>query len=403
MAELPLDLLRRGERRRAAYATDPLTTRGRFHAEDEDPLRSPFQRDRDRIIHSNAFRRLKHKTQVFVRHEGDHYRTRLTHSLEVAQVARSLARPLGLDEDLAEALALAHDLGHPPFGHAGERALNNALAAHGGFDHNAQSLRVVTELERRYPRFDGLNLSFETLEGLAKHNGPLIGAQAEREPLAWAVTAFPQHAALDLSLFAGLEAQVAAVSDDIAYDCHDLEDGLRAGLIALDELREVALTAPILAAIDAEYPQLDAARRVHELIRRLISLLIFDVLGETARRIEAACVASADDVRRAGRDLAGFSPGLGEAEAALKRFLFARLYRSDAVLVPVRQAERLVLDLFEAYSAEPGRMPDGWGRDLAESDVDAGARRIGDYIAGMTDRYAVSEHRRLFDATPDLG
>jgi dGTPase len=403
MAELPLDLLRRGERRRAAYATDPLATRGRFHAEDEDPLRSPFQRDRDRIIHSNAFRRLKHKTQVFVRHEGDHYRTRLTHSLEVAQVARSLARPLGLDEDLAEALALAHDLGHPPFGHAGERALNNALAAHGGFDHNAQSLRVVTELERRYPRFDGLNLSFETLEGLAKHNGPLIGAQAEREPLAWAVTAFPQHAALDLSLFAGLEAQVAAVSDDIAYDCHDLEDGLRAGLIALDELREVALTAPILAAINGEYPQLDAARRVHELIRRLISLLIFDVLGETARRIEAADVASADDVRRAGRDLAGFSAGLGEAEAALKRFLFARLYRSDAVLVPVRQAERLVLDLFEAYSAEPGRMPDGWGRDLAESDVDAGARRIGDYIAGMTDRYAVSEHRRLFDATPDLG
>ena len=265
MTGLPVHLLRGGERWRAAYASDPTASRGRVHAEPQDPLRSPFQRDRDRVIHSNAFRRLKHQTQVFVHHEGDHFRTRLTHSLEVAQIARSIARPLGLDEDLAEALALAHDLGHPPFGHAGERALDQALAPSGGFDHNAQSLRVVTTLERRYAAFDGLNLTWETLEGRVKHNGPLT---ADAEPVLRAHAGAPLPSDLDLRIFAGLEAQVASISDDIAYDCHDLEDGLRAGLIVIRDLENVAATAPILNEIRATYPALDAGRQIHELVRR---------------------------------------------------------------------------------------------------------------------------------------
>nr|MBA3520158.1 dNTP triphosphohydrolase [Hyphomicrobiales bacterium] len=341
-------------------------------------------------------------------HEGDHFRTRLTHTLEVAQIARSIARPLGLDEDLAEALALAHDLGHTPFGHAGERALDQALGPHEGFDHNAQSLRVVTELERRYPLFDGLNLTWETLEGLAKHNGPLtdragraLGAD-DGGGLPYAIRAFGEQTDLELHAFPSLEAQIAAVSDDIAYDCHDLEDGLRAGLLSIDDLNAQQLTAEILAAIRAEFSSLDAARTMHELIRRVIAGMIADVLAETLRRVDAANVRSADDVRAAGAPLAGFSSRLSEADRALKRFLFDNLYRHDAVMRPVRLAEALVADLFDALTAKPELMPEDWRRDLDPGDAFRTARRVADYIAGMTDRYAISEHERLFDATPDL-
>jgi dGTPase len=405
MPGLPLDLLRRGERWRAPYASDPAASRGRIHAEPEDPLRSSFQRDRDRVVHSNAFRRLMHKTQVFVQHEGDHFRTRLTHTLEVAQIARSIARPLGLDEDLAEALALAHDLGHPPFGHAGERALDRALARHGGFDHNAQSLRVVAELERRYPLFDGLNLTWETHEGLVKHNGPVLApAGAESSGgFPGALPACAERQDLELALFAGLEAQVAAISDDIAYDCHDLEDGLRAGLVRLSDLQEQELAGKLLAVIAADHPRLDPARTVHALIRRMITAMIGDVLAEAGARIAAAGVASADEARRAGRALVGFSPALAEPEAALKGFLHDRVYRHPTVMEPVRRAEALVAELFDAFAADPTLMPGEWGRGLDSADPAGVARRVADYVAGMTDRYAVSEHRRLFDATPDLG
>ena len=409
MAGVPEQLLRRGERWRAPYASDPAASRGRLHAEPDDPLRSPFQRDRDRIIHSNAFRRLKHKTQVFVHHEGDHFRTRLTHSLEVAQIARSLARPLGLDEDLAEALALAHDLGHPPFGHAGERALDDALVAFDGFDHNAQSLRVVTALERRYPDFDGLNLSWETLEGLVKHNGPLLDEQGRAigahtgGALPFAIRDFQERMDLDLHAFASLEAQAAAISDDIAYDCHDLEDGLRAGLVVPADLEGLAATAPILDAILREHPGLETTRIIHELVRRLITVMIRDVLAETARRLEASGVETAEDVRRAGETLVCFSAELSGAEAALKRFLSEKVYRSETVMRPVRLAEAMIADLFDAFTADPATMPGEWGRGLEPSDAHRTARCAADYIAGMTDRYAVSEHARLFDETPDLG
>ena len=401
MAELPHDLLRGGERWRAPYSADPAASRGRVHAEPHDPLRSDFQRDRDRIVHSNAFRRLMHKTQVFIQHEGDHFRTRLTHSLEVAQITRSIARPLGLDEDLAEALALAHDLGHPPFGHAGERALNEALAPYEGFDHNAQSLRVVTVLERRYAAFDGLNLTWEAHEGLTKHNGPVldadgsaVGAYAGRG-LPHAISAFQAEQDLELALFGGLEAQVAAISDDIAYDCHDLEDGLRAGLIGLEELEAVAVVGPTLRELRSDSAGLEPARAVHELIRRLISLMIHDVLSETARRIAKTGVRDAEDVRRAGQALASFSAPLASAEAELKRFLFERVYRSAAVLRPVRHAETVVRELFDAFLAEPRLMPGDWGHRQERLDAFERARGVADYVAGMTDRYATAEHARL--------
>ena len=401
MAEPPHDLLRRGERWRAPYSADPATSRGRVHAE-PDPLRSAFQRDRDRIVHSHAFRRLMHKTQVFVHNEGDHFRTRLTHTLEVAQIARSIARPLGLDEDLAEALALAHDLGHPPFGHAGERALDQALSDHEGFDHNAQSLWVVTALERRYPTFDGLNLTWEAHEGLVKHNGPVLDAQGRAigryagGVLPHAIRVLRERQDLELDRPAGLEAQVAAISDDIAYDCHDLEDGLRAELITLGGLQEQPLIAPILEAVHADFPRLEPARAMHELIRHMIAAMIRDVLAEAARRIAEAGVRSIEDVRRAGEALIRFSPELARSEAALKLFLFDNVYRSDPVLRPARLAEALVADLFEAFFADPALMPDDWGRGLDSDDAFGRARRVADYIAGMTDRYATTEHVRLF-------
>ena len=393
---------------RAPYACDPLQSRGRLHAEPASKGRSPFRRDCDRIIHSTAFRRLKHKTQVFVFDEGDHYRTRLTHTLEVAQVARALARALDLDEDLAEALALAHDLGHPPFGHAGERALDECLSVYGGFDHNAQTLRVVTTLERHYPGFDGLNLTWETLEGLVKHNGPLT--DKDGKPLGrYRVHGIPEtirqyvrQQNLELWSFASVEAQVAAFADDIAYDAHDIDDGLRAELFSLDDIAAVALPGKIIADIRAAFPALDSARLVHEFVRRLIGLLIEDVIAETRRRLAALAPGSADDVRRAPAAVVAFSPATAEAERLIKGFLETRMYRHARIQRVMNEAAGVVRDLFARYSARPDDLPAEWKEGLAGTDKAAGARRIADFIAGMTDRYALAEHARLFDSTPEL-
>ncbi|MFY9771501.1 MAG: deoxyguanosinetriphosphate triphosphohydrolase [Xanthobacteraceae bacterium] len=393
---------------RAPYACDPDLSRGRLYPEPPSMSRSAFRRDCDRVIHATAFRRLKHKTQVFVFDEGDHYRTRLTHTLEVAQVARALARRLRLDEDLAEALALAHDLGHPPFGHAGERALDSCLSAFGGFDHNAQTLRVVTVLERRYPAFDGLNLTWETLEGLVKHNGPLTdraGAPLEhyqRHGVPVFILDYCRAQDLQLWSFAGAEAQVAAVADDIAYDAHDLDDGLRAKLFELEEIIAVPLAGRIVAAIRADHPNLDHDRLVHELIRRLIGLLIDDVVSESTGRLAALKPHSADDVRRATAPVAAFSREVGEEDRAIKSFLRPRMYRHPRVMKVMDQAADVVRDLFARYGARPQDMPAEWGEGLAGLDEAARARHIADFIAGMTDRYALAEHARLFDSTPEL-
>ncbi len=393
---------------RAPYACDSEGSRGRLHAEPASKSRSAFRRDCDRVIHATAFRRLKHKTQVFVFDEGDHYRTRLTHTLEVAQVARALARRLQLDEDLAEALALAHDLGHPPFGHAGERALDSCLSAFGGFDHNAQTLRVVTVLERRYPDFDGLNLTWETLEGLVKHNGPLIdraGAPLARyrgHGVPAFILDYCQRQDLQLWSFAGAEAQVAAVADDIAYDAHDLDDGLRAKLFELDEIVAVPLPGRIADAIRADHPNLDGDRLVHELIRRLIGLLIDDVVAESAGRLAALKPNSAEDVRRAAAPVGAFSPAVAEQDRAIKSFLQPRMYRHPRVMKMMDQAAEVVRALFARYSARPSDLPTEWSEGLAALDEAARARHIADFIAGMTDRYALAEHGRLFDSTPEL-
>jgi len=393
---------------RAPYACDPGASRGRLHPEPPSKGRSPFRRDCDRIIHSTAFRRLKHKTQVFVFDEGDHYRTRLTHTLEVAQIARALARALALDEDLAEALALAHDLGHPPFGHAGERALDERLAAFGGFDHNAQTLRVVTALERHYPAFDGLNLTWETLEGLVKHNGPLTdrgGRPLERYRAHGVPETILQYAKLqDLQLwsFPSVEAQVATVADDIAYDAHDIDDGLRADLFALEDIAALTLPRKIVANIRAAYPSLDAGRLVHEFIRRLIGLLIEDVVAETGRRLAVLAPASADAVRLAAAPVAGFSPAIGKADREIKDFLKAHMYRHARVMRVMDEAASVVRDLFARYDAHPDDLPAEWREGLGDVDDAARARRIADFIAGMTDRYALAEHARLFDSTPEL-
>ncbi|CCD98732.1 deoxyguanosinetriphosphate triphosphohydrolase [Bradyrhizobium sp. STM 3809] len=379
---------------RAPYSCDPDRSRGRLFAEPPSRTRSPFRRDCDRVIHSTAFRRLKHKTQVFVFHEGDHYRTRLTHSLEVAQIARALARQLGLDEDLTETLALAHDLGHPPFGHAGERALNRCMAEHGGFDHNAQTLRIVTSFEQRYPDFDGLNLTWESLEGIVKHNGPLQG------PVPAGIAEFNARFDLELWSYASLEAQVAALADDIAYDAHDIDDGLRAGLFTVDDLKEVPLLAAMIAEIDRHYPSLDDIRRGAELVRELISYLIAAVATEAQRRIERAKPVSPHDVRRQAGPLVAFAPDVAEHEATIKAFLWQRMYRHERVMRVMRDAERIVADLFGRYQQDAATLPAGWLDDCAgEGDR---ARRISHFIAGMTDRFALTEHHRLFDSTPDL-
>jgi dGTPase len=394
---------------RSVYACDPEHSRGRLFAEPPSKTRSPFRRDCDRVIHSTAFRRLKHKTQVFVFHEGDHYRTRLTHSLEVAQIARALARQFGLDEDLTEALALAHDLGHPPFGHAGERALDACMQAHGGFDHNAQTLRVVTSLEHRYPEFDGLNLTWETLEGIVKHNGPLVersGAAVGRyrgHGIPSGISDYTRTYDLELWSFASLEAQVAAIADDIAYDAHDIDDGLRAGLFTVDDLKIMPLTAAIIADIAGHYPDLDDDRRGAELVRELISYLIGAVVSESRSRLQAAKPNSVDDVRHHGEVLIAFSPGAAQAEAEIKSFLKQRMYRHPRVMHVMGDAEQILFDLFARYQKVPGDLPPEWLPPGAEAETETErARRIGNFIAGMTDRFALTEHQRLFDSTPDL-
>ncbi len=393
-------------RPRAAWAADPARSRGRLHPEEPSPTRNEFRRDCDRVIHSTAFRRLKHKTQVFVSHEGDHFRTRLTHTLEVTQIARALARGLGLDEDLAEALALAHDLGHPPFGHAGERALDRCMSAFGGFDHNAQSLVIVTRLERRYAGFDGLNLTWETLEGIVKHNGPLIDAAGK--PVARyaargvpeAILDYSRRQDLELSSYASAEAQIAAIADDIAYDAHDLDDGLRAGMFGIDELASLPAVKDILAQVRARYGEIERPRLVNELTRRLIARMIEDVITESDRRAAALALRSSDDVRKAGKPVAGFSETAAAVDRAIKDFLTPHLYRHKKVLDTMGQAEGVVSALFGHFVRHAADLPPEWRMDTA--DERARARRIADFIAGMTDSFALDQHRRFFDSTPDL-
>lgn len=372
------------------YACSAEESRGRVHPEPESAMRSPFQRDRDRIIHSTAFRRLKHKTQVFVAHEGDHYRTRLTHSLEVAQIARTIARALHLDEDLAEAVALAHDLGHTPFGHAGEEALDEVMAPFGGFSHNDQTLRVLTRLERRYAEFDGLNLTWETLEGTVKHNGPVTDPPPT-------IREYDSSHPLELSTWPSAEAQVAALADDIAYNNHDIDDGLRAGLFAPADLEPVPLVGPVFAEVQARWPGLDDTRLAHEAVRRLIDRMVCDCLEESRRRLEESRARSADDIRRLGRPVIAFSEAMQRNDRALKDFLFERMYRHWRVNRMTSKARRVVQELFRALVAEPQCLPNEWRQEADGAGTPRSARVVADYIAGMTDNFALDEHRRLCD------
>jgi dGTPase len=375
----------------AAYACRPEESRGRLHTEPESPSRSVFQRDRDRIIHCSAFRRLQYKTQVFVYHEGDHYRTRLTHSLEVAQIARSIARRLGLNEDLAEALSLAHDLGHTPFGHAGEEALNDVMKEFGGFRHNDQTLRVLTKLEHRYAGFDGLNLTWETLEGIAKHNGPVKG---ELTPT---LADYAQQHDLELATWPSAEAQVAALADDIAYDNHDTDDGLRAELFAILDLTQVPLLGAIFTEVDRTYPGVDDSRLIHEAIRRLIDRMVGDVVEESQRRIAALKAKSAADIRRHSAPVIAFSDKMREQERGLRRFLFERMYRHYRVNRMASKARRIVQEMFRLLLDEPQILPPEWQSQAKGAGTRETARVVADYIAGMTDRFALDEHYRLFD------
>jgi len=380
----------------AAYATKPEETHGRLHPEPEHSMRSAFQRDRDRIIHSTAFRRLTHKTQVFVYHEGDHYRTRLTHSLEVAQIARTISRALGLEEDLAETLALAHDLGHTPFGHAGEEALDAEMTRFGGFSHNDQTLRILTRLERRYAEFDGLNLTWESLEGTVKHNGPLRGAGIDR-PVSPTIAEYDRCHPLALDLFPSAEAQVAALADDIAYNNHDIDDGLRAGLFLVSDLTEVPLVGPVFGLVAAQYPGIEEPRLIHEAIRRLIDLMVGDLIVETRSRIAASRVDSAEAVRGLGSPVVSFSAEMRRNDRAFKDFLLERMYRHYRVNRMSSKARRVVHDLFALYLAEPQCLPSEWRELAAGPDDQQTARVAADYLAGMTDRFALDEHHRLFD------
>ena len=383
----------------APYAVDTRASRGHRIEEAPSPTRTPYARDRDRILHSTAFRRLNYKTQVFVYHEGDHYRSRLTHSLEVAQIARSIARSLRVDEDLTEAIALAHDLGHPPFGHAGERALDAAMGNAGGFDHNAQSLRVVTKLERKYGSFDGLNLTWETLEGLVKHNGPLLGRD---KPVPEPILDYCATQDLELDTYPSLEAQIAALADDIAYNAHDIDDGYRARCFTFAELDDVPIAGRLLAEVDAAHPGLDATRRLYELTRRLITALVNDAIAETRTRLACLQPESADAVRRAGIATVAFSDAMVSELVGLRAFLFARVYRHPRVMHVMGDAEDVVVELFQRYASDPGTLPPEWQEEARRYDERSYARHVADFIAGQTDRYALAEHRRLFDATPDL-
>jgi dGTPase len=376
----------------APYATTAEGSRGRLYDEDDSTHRSPYQRDRDRIIHSSAFRRLKHKTQVFVEHEGDYYRTRLTHSIEVAQVARTIARTLGLNEDLAEAIALAHDLGHTPFGHTGEDALAEVMAPYGGFDHNAQAIKIVTSLERHYADFDGLNLTWETLEGIAKHNGPVTGA------VPYALAEYCAIHDLELHTHASAEAQVAALADDIAYNNHDLMDGLRAGLFTEKQIRELPLIDKCFAAVDTRWPGLDADRRQHEALRRVFGIMVEDVLRESAQILERAGPTSAAEIRNMGTQMIRFSRPLWEDLNIIRKFFFDNMYRHWQVRRMRRKAGIVVRELFDVFMDDTGLMPDEWRREANFAGEGEGAARvIADYIAGMTDRYALTEWQRLFD------
>ncbi len=381
----------------APVRTDHANSRGRLHPEPESGTRTAFQRDRDRIIHSGAFRRLKHKTQVFVYHEGDYYRTRLTHSIEVAQIARSVSRALGLDEDLAEALALAHDLGHTPFGHAGEEVLNRKMAGQGGFDHNAQTLRVLTKLEARYAEFDGLNLTWECLEGVVKHNGPLAGGDVPS-----AIAEYCGQQDLELSSWPGAEAQVAAMADDIAYNNHDIDDGLRAGLFRIEDLLDVPLVGPIINEITATYPDLARSRLIHETVRRMIGAMVEDLLAESVRRFQSDRPGNVEDVRWLGRPLVTFSQTMQQHDKALKDFLRQHMYRHYKVNRMTSKARRVVAELFDLYVAEPECLPGEWQAQIKQAGQDQTGRVVTDFIAGMTDRYALEQHSRLFDISSQV-
>lgn len=391
----------------APFACQPDASRGRLWPERLSSFRSPYQRDRDRIIHSSAFRRLKHKTQVFVEHEGDYYRTRLTHTIEVAQVARTIAGVLGLNTDLAEAVALAHDLGHTPFGHTGEDAMERLMAPYGGFDHNAQALRIVTRLERHYADFDGLNLSWETLEGIAKHNGPVTGPNADRKhdgPLPYALAEVNAQWDLELDTHASAEAQVAAIADDVAYSHHDLHDGLRSGLFTEADLMELPVTGPAFDEVDRTYPGLDKMRRRHEALRRVFGRMVEDVIAVAQNRLTSAQPKSVDDIRHMGTTIIRFSKPLYQDLKAVRSFLFHRMYRAPSVMAVRAEVTRMVDDLFPLFLKQPALLPQEWQADVAAArDETQLARTVADYVAGMTDRFAIQEHARLFgQAAPDL-
>ena len=384
----------------APFACQPDASRGRLWPERLSSFRSPYQRDRDRIIHSSAFRRLKHKTQVFVEHEGDYYRTRLTHTIEVAQVARTIAGVLGLNTDLAEAVALAHDLGHTPFGHTGEDAMERLMAPYGGFDHNAQALRIVTKLERHYADFDGLNLTWETLEGIAKHNGPVTGPNADKKhdgPLPYALAEVNAQWDLELDTHASAEAQVAAIADDVAYSHHDLHDGLRSGLFTEADLMELPVTGPAFEEVDRLYPDLDNMRRRHEALRRVFGRMVEDVIAVAQNRLTSAQPKSVDDIRHMGTTIIRFSKPLYQDLKAVRSFLFHRMYRAPSVMAVRAEVTRMIDDLFPLFLRQPDLLPPEWQADVAAAtDETHLARTVADYVAGMTDRFAIQEHQRLF-------
>jgi dGTPase len=385
----------------APYACRSEETRGRLFKEPESATRSCFQRDRDRIIHSAAFRRLQYKTQVFVNHEGDFFRTRLTHSLEVSQIARSVCRYLSLNEDLAEALALAHDLGHPPFGHAGEDALDEEMQPFGGFDHNAQSLKTVTSLEERYADFDGLNLTWETLEGVVKHNGPLLGPNVPEwkkgKPIAQPILDYNARHDLGLETFASAEAQIAALADDVAYNNHDIDDGLRAGLFRVRDLADVPLAGPVFAQVQKEFPDIEQSRLIHEAVRRMIGMMVIDLLDETKARVSAINPKHPDDIRNHTCPVAAFSEKMRENDRALKKFLFENMYRHYKLNRMTSKARRVVSDLFKLLVNEPNCLPTEWRNKAGDPGSEQTAGLVADYIAGITDRFALDEHKKLFD------